>query len=416
MRILKHVDNNLFKIICGEMLNIETSTIFYSNGQRTFTDSTVPEQFRGYPRIIDGNIIKTVTAVAGYIFVPNDVNLLDFEEYLRTTIISMEHELNDFNVLHEYHTIQCGYNTSVKLKSSCNLTRGATTYGKQTVKKNNGNTKRQFNVTIGDTRKGRFIWYIRHIRDFNYEITSENIEDAISQHISSIFYDRDNICNLDNLATTFEFSKKCLRGFSALTDQQITIFKYSDNPLLFELSDHWRNNPCILRDIDSSRVYEIDYHLVQLRRVNLGVPDNNSTSSTEVCTKCKSVLWGDNYVLAGSIKDPDSEFCSAICPICLHSSPINKPIEAKYFRVFRVKFPRTLNDMMEDNDPRKELRQEVLKGYKENEMISKGIVIKYIEIGEKYVSFSNIDDFLFTELALNPIFSGRKVCQANLLG
>jgi hypothetical protein len=150
-------------------------------------------------------------------------------------------------------------------------------------------------------------------------------------------------------------------------NEQLTLFKHG-NPLLFELSDHWRGINVsstasdFLRNISENKVFECEHKKLTFKPVNLS--DTGHEASTEVCSKCHSLLVGENYALAGNVKNPDSNLCVAICPLCLHSSPEDKPIEMKYFRVFRVNFPRKIEDVIDDpniSEDRRSVRHEALK-------------------------------------------------------
>ncbi len=98
-----------------------------------------------------------------------------------------------------------------------------------------------------------------------------------------------------------------------------------------------------MRNIAESRIYHGDYDALDFRPVKLV---NCEMTSTDVCMRCRSPLWGEIYALLGCIKHPDGDYCVAICPICMHASSVDKPLELKYFRVFRVTFPRMVDDMI----------------------------------------------------------------------
>src|SRR5690348_1422410 len=126
MRIIKNGAGLLqaIKVIAGEILNIETSTLYFINGE----PAKLPRaECSGYPRIIQGNICDVIKAAEGYIFVPVGTDLEVFEELLINEILKMQKGMTVddeiVNVLGTYHTIKSNHVTNIKVKSSQTLTR-----------------------------------------------------------------------------------------------------------------------------------------------------------------------------------------------------------------------------------------------------------------------------------------------------
>jgi hypothetical protein len=205
-----------------------------------------------------------------------------------------------------------------------------------------------------------------------------------------------------------------LKGYQKFVNKQVSLTTYG-NPLSLELSSYWKDKSIDiknLRNILPAKVYANEYDNINLRPVTISnsTGEDDACKSTEVCSKCRSVLHGENYILYGNIADPDSTTGVAICPICLHTSPADKAIEMKYFMVFRVTFPRTTLSLVElETDPElKDIYLEALKGLQKRQFIEKGVVTDYVEIGDKWLGFKNINDFIYSKFSTE--IGDKKIC------
>lgn len=421
MLIIKDSEDHI-QTIAGEMLNIELSVKHYVDGKPVPAVAMTTRDYRGYPKIIRGNVIEEIRAAAGYIFVPVDVDLDEFRREIEATILRLEttvanHDGSDPKVLRKYHTVRSSYNTNVKVASELSLT-VADDNGV------NGRTKKNIKRLIstrtpdGESRRGRFNWFIRPMNEVMCEITDDNTEDVISR-FASVFYDRDDICTYSHNQTVTLFTKNNFKGAAnIICEPEFKIFKYG-YPLMFELSDHWRSEAVsanareFLRNINPSKIFSIDYDKLEYKPVSMEGADTDT--SAEICSACRSVMFGENYALAGPVTAPDSPLCTAICPLCLHRSPLASPIESKYFRVYRVIVPRKDTDLIDDlsiSPDRRELRKEVLKKVERKSLTVNGKEVRYIMIGDKFASFDDINDYLFTKLSTMTEFGSRKICES----
>lgn len=407
MRIIKAHDN-IYAIIAGEMLNIESSALH-------FIDGIPVEKVPGYPKIVDGSTVYVIKATTGYLFVPAGIDLDEFEEELMGQVLKLETGRIPGNLC-QYQTIDMGFNTNVKIKSSQVLSRTSSEQPQKAGRRRAGymptdtkNVRRLF-VRGDDTRRARFTWIIRPISSIEYDITSSNMTDAIAQHGCSIFYDADNICNLGHNEVTFTFCRDNLKGSERILSEKLILCRYG-NPLSVELSSYWRDNHLPNCRNIVKQVFSCDYTQLQIRPVKLSDADGDVTP--DVCSTCRSILFDDNYVLAGHILDIDCPEWVAKCPLCVHTTSADKPIERKYFRVFRVTFPRTQEHVMDAHDiteQRRDIFREVNRGTREVSMMTNDKPISCTLIGDKYVAFDGgADNFLYTRLSVHPDFLGRKV-------
>jgi hypothetical protein len=384
-------------MIAGEMLNKETSTQYYDLGK------LVDVPIKGYPQLIVGNVINTFRISCGHVFIPPGMNKDEFEARLMNTILSMEAEL-PIQPLSGAHSKDTNWHTNIKIKSSMKQT-------KRKEKFASHNIKRKFGKQIGYYEQARFFWSIVNISDIDYEITSNNVSSSISQFVGGILYDADDVTIHGHNEVTFNFSRESLKGFKNIVDVSVVIGDFG-NPLMVELSENWKNrigdmfrNP--IRNIDESNLYHTDFTKLTFRPVDMA---NGVETSTEVCAKCRSVLWGDFYAFRRPKKLPGCNLYVAMCPLCVHTSPSNNAIENEYYEVYRTTHPRDANLMIEyadESDIKKDLYREVLKAYVDTDE-------GYMLIGDKYASFTKTDDYLYTPLVNDPTLQGRLICESKL--
>lgn len=435
MRVFKNSGNSdeMYKMIAGEMLNKEASVQYWREGRPakvgTGPGDITKEEYLGYPTLITNKTVKnSIRSTMGYILVALGTDLSVFERSVMKAIEIMELTMNASGItpLATYHTSRGGYHTNIKVKSSLAVSQiyDDNENGRTNAYAVSKNTKRQFVHDIDDYRVARFVWVVKHIDQFDFTISSANFDDAIARFACSVFYDKDDICTLGHNETTFEFSQKMLKGSENVVRVGLNLFKYG-NPLAFELSDHWKNSSAYankwrnpIRNIDERHVYDASYEFLALQPVQLVTGDGAEETSTEICSKCRSLLWGDNYALSGSIKYPGSDTCSLICSLCAHTTCEDSPIEERYSHILRVTVPRTDADMIENaiiSDERKEIYHEVMRGLVWKDLMTGDKKIKYIMIGTKYVAFKRIEDYLFTSLVNCQDFATRKVCSVNCI-
>ena len=216
----------------------------------------------------------------------------------------------------------------------------------------------------------------------------------------------------------FEFSKKLLKGWDSIINETVEIFKHG-HPLQFELSGAWGrggknrvNIPLKLRELNKD-VYEINYEKLHFKPVSL----DDKSLATGICSECHDILWGDNYVLAAHSSNIDDKYNVPICPICLHN--YEPPLEMHYFRLFRTTFPHSVYDMLESpkiSAAKKDILKSVLAGITFENIKIFDTDLEYICIGDKYVAFTNCDNFLFTGVMVHPEFINKKICQVRLIG
>jgi len=398
MRVFKKSDDYV-RLIAGEMLNKETSTQYWNLGK------LVEVPIKGYPQLTIGNVINTFRVSCGHVFIPSSMDRQAFETRLMDTILSMEAEMA-IQPLTGAHSKDTQWHTNIKIKSSLKQTAG------KKEKFASYNVKRRFGKQIGYYEHARFYWSIVNINDIDYEITSNNISSSISQFVGGILYDADDITIHEHNESTFNFGRESLKGFKNIVDANIVIGDFG-NPLMIELSENWQNritdrfrNP--IRNIDENNLFHADFATLKFRPVDMA---NNVETSTEVCSKCRSVLWGDFYAFHRFKKLPvfNDTLYVAMCPLCVHTS--TNAIENEYYEVYRTTHPRDVNLMIEyadESDIKKDLYREVLKAYVDT---GKG----YMLIGDKYASFTKTDDYLYTSMVNDPTLQGRLICESKLV-
>lgn len=402
MKILKHHDD-IIDIIVGEMINIELSREIFVNGK--LIDN--PNNGR-YPCISDGNITWDIKGAYGYILVPPGYDCEEMTLDLINKITEMSVPLKNYDILKSYHDIKVSYSTNVKVKSALMNT---------TSNPRRGNIKRLITSLIfpDNKRVARFTWYVVHQNLVSYEITDDNMSDSIAKHVCSVLYDRDDIVNLNHNEITFEYSEKLLKNHVNVIDESIKLFKYG-NPIAFELSEHWsktsRTYVCP-RNLPRAKIYEGKYSELNIADITIN-RGNEDFAAKDVCDNCWSTLYDDNYVLEGNVDNPDNESVIPMCPLCVHVSSPNNPIESRYLRLLRVKFPRTINDVIQSRLDLSVIKRDLLINANDGVEYKRGHVgdrqIEYALIGKKYAGFHIMTDYLYSNLSTCEDLKNRKVC------
>jgi hypothetical protein len=414
MRIIKDVDN-VIKVIVGEMLNIETSTLSFIDGNPADVPANL---YGGYPRLIDGNIINIIRASVGAIYLPEDVDIHVFTELIIQQIEIMEKDIKQGKYkcpipLERYQTIKSGPVTNLKLKSSQMLT----VMSEKANNKIANNVRRAFIKGGEGAENGRFCWKIKAISCFDFLIcSSDGMRYNIERHAASIFYDKDDICSLGHNDVTFTFTKEMLVGYKNMIDETVKIFEYGP-PLLIELGKDqmtWHSfcSDVNLRNIDRNKVYSRDYLSLKFKPIVVLAEDG---AVTDVCVRCHNLLWGDNYALDFA----DGDKCSAICSLCLHSVDAAEPYEERAYYIYRFTSPRSVYDMIdatEMSDIKRDILLNMLKHIEVRHITLKnGSTIPYYVIGDDYIGIIHPQTYLFSSLCKHPELEKRKVFCVDLV-
>lgn len=399
MRIIKHINDisidEVATIIAGEMLNIEMSMLYFLDGK-----SLPPtDRKKGYPQITNGTVVNVIKAAAGYIYFPSslDIDVLETKIIAAINALSREIEPEIIQPLTGYHTQSAGIATNIKVKSSMQLTTDS-------LNPTTKNIKRQFRRNEHSTYLGRFVWTLNSINNIDYDITSDNFEQAIERLGCGILYDQHNITTCAHNDKVYDFSPKYFRATPYIIEKDIKLYRYGP-PLLYELSTFWYNKTRYeldntgIRNLTSVRIIETDYAQINV--------------SSDVCASCGSVLYDDNYVLCDDdlfssqhASTKENMHCIAICPLCMHSAWKFAEPEAKYSKIRRVKFPRSIEAMIASLSGRSSRHEDIL-----SEIAKHGIksVAGMKLIGPHYAIVSNIDDYKYTNLVHNPELKDRFV-------
>ncbi len=396
MRIIKASANtdNDFKIIAGEMYNIESSTFTYENGAQ------VAKPVRGYPQINTASINRIIRASEGYIYVSHYADMSVIESRLYQAITAMEVHFPPDH-LKNYRTVIMNYHTNVKIAPAFSATA-------KVDRRNGKNIKRQFarHENVGLSKPATFTWYIMHIGRFTPDISSSDMEAAISRNVCSIFYDADDICKLRHNEVTLRYDMKCLKGWDNYTNCEVKLTTRG-NPLSIELSPYWRDiNVGLrnLRNISRTKVYAAKYEDIVLAPVKT----REGGYSTEICSQCLSILHGENYVLYDHIGNVGGAPMGVpICVMCLHTSRKDERIEEDYRKVLRVVFPRTTESLieLEPDDVKREIYTEALKGMRIRQAVDDSFTM--VEIGDEYIGFFSIDNYIYNRFSIS---NKKKVC------
>ena len=404
---------NAFEVIAGEMLNREHALNHFVNGEPR---TEMPEGYVGYPSYTTSTRKYVLKETAAFIYIPEIVNL----DWFVTTITKV------------IDGKQMSRLDGLPLSTKCAHRLGdnyCTTVIKETK------YQRRFTIEDGkihekDDKTGtvRFLWQVRHIPTICTDVLGTQPELTI-QRLAGIFWDADDITVHPHGTLTFEFSEESFKYSSRVT-HDITLCNNSSNPLMFELSEYWSGAVSsteakeFMRNINLNKLVGATFDQVEVKPVK--VDDESTAVSTDICFRCKEPLYGEIYGLSGYVSKQDEPIVSngkiiitPICPLCMHTTPEDSPIEQKYVRTLRLTWNKSPHQMLEskgfpyekDDICREALKQIVPYSVK----IGNDISCKFYLIGDKYVGFTHSKDYKYTKLVNAQFLANRKFCKVMMV-
>lgn len=416
MRILKNkeITQELINTIAGEMLNIELSMLYFIDGK------PIDKPLIGYPVIKhSGNIEDIIRAVEGYIYVSSEI---DKERLIR----GIEYALDDLSklvvineepviALSKYHSLVSCQHTNlkvlpdklvnVKYTPSDDDNHGNRRINRRDWEYQKSNASKRVIVDNSVHKKARFIWHILDILNYDPTISTKTITRDLHRHKCSIFWDSDDITVYAH-NDVVNLSNQSLRGHAQIVEEgKIKVFGYG-NPLLYELSESFGITSPSFRNLNRE-LKALTYD--QWEAICNTIYPNDIVIADAKCNHCNSKLWGSNYFLMDG--DPAVNPI-LMCPLCMHSNEDN--IEDLYSNIFRIEWNVSAIDMIKHtrtNDIRADIYHELLKA--KNTVVQHGI--KYTLIGDKYVAFDNINDYLYSS-AVHTELKDKKIITIKVIG
>jgi hypothetical protein len=400
-------DWDAIDVIAGEMLNREYSLDHFVNG---VAREELPQSYVGYPSFTTETRKYVLKAVSGTIYIPTGVDKKWFVEIITQVLKNkVLVRLDGQNLAQRCsHRSGANYCTSI-ITETANHRAFSTEEGKL------------YNAASGTNK---FMWQICHISMIDLTILGTQSNIAI-RRLAGIFWDVDDVTVHPHGALTFTFSKESFKSHTRTCDEKLTILNSAINPLMFELSEYWRSSvPStdardFIRDINQRKLVTSTLDQVEVKPVR--VDDDTATMSTEICFRCKEPLYGDVYGLSGHVSKQDEPIVNngkiiitPICPLCMHTTPEESPIESKFVRVIRLTWNKTPLDMInmcEFSESKKDICTEALKKVTPCDVMIDSTNYHFYLIGDKYVGFQHSKDFNYTKLVNAPFLEGRKACK-----
>jgi hypothetical protein len=403
MRIIKAVNTDRdVELIADEMINIEASAELFREGKYLAPKETGYPRFRvAAPGASDG-IEYRARATEAVIYVGtsrfNDIAKLELA--LIKALDRRERMLTGTpfeNHLGNFQTVKAGFHTNIKTKCENTLTAPSTSTATNGI-------KRKFMVgnAATDAKNYRFSWIITPIYQFDYRLDNLTTN-ALARFVNSIFYDVDNISMLENSVWTVNFSAEKLVGYKHALEDTLLLSTYY-HPVALEVNKYWNQNLSsfakdaalleVHRNINPSKVFERDFKDVKLRPTSVAPGDNRD----DVCSRCHEPLYDDIYVLSVPIATPDYQLGIPVCPLCMHLT--EKRLENKYLYVFRVKYPRTIQaviNSMSVSPAKKAVMLAALRGVKSHTLPATDI--HYWSLGDEYLLFQKLEHYLYSPLS-----------------
>lgn len=395
MRIIKGDIRSAAKAVACEMINIETGKRIYVGCE------PVQSPEAGYPAICDGNEKYEISAAAGCVYVSPEVDIEVFMEKVEAELMKIDNPQGPQNHLRRYHTEV--YGPRINIMSATSQVKSVLYTSDEKACSRPENLRRALVRTTRANTVCRFLWVFECITEFPFEITSVNIAQATAAYACSVFYDSANSCVLEHDEVTFEFSQKLARKYDNLIHEEVKLM-IGGLTLLPELSLNYSR---ALYRITKS-IYWHDYSTLKLVPVQV----EGEHKSTEVCSRCRETLWGDNYVVVtldvikhSKTDRPPPSY--AYCPMCLHANP---GILEDALCVLRVSFPKTFEDLVASL-PISDKRKELFLAIKNAGDTIWGHDSSY-PVGDDYLGIRNVETYLFSamrETTKKKVFVVRSV-------
>jgi len=135
-----------------------------------------------------------------------------------------------------------------------------------------------------------------------------------------------------------------------------------------------------------------DVELIKSTDMNEAVAegDNKNYRIADICSICMDLLYDDNYVCVEKVSSGEKIIGSAICPMCLHTG--RNELRQSFAKIYRVKFPLSAVEKI-NRLPISARKKDILKCALlkciPGEIKENGIVIKYMNLGDKYIAISS---------------------------
>jgi len=417
MRIFKTLDG-----LCGEMLNLELGQNFFDG------DKPRGVAIKGYPSIKVDGVDYYIKAADGHIYYTRTANMAHIIAWIEKKLIEMEEQYingtpNEGH-LNSYHAVDMSVFTTVKAKPKmkhpielpCTSPRPA--------------RRRLINITSAnqldpdsknahsdelDAHIERFRWLLIPIDMFDMEISDSQRDIAITRHMCSIMLDIDDITKFSHGDITYHFGHFHARSWDQMLKEKVSLCNYS-NVAAFELNAAWKDSRNLyVRDI-TGPFQEVDLSKMDLKN------GNN-------CAKCNAVLYDRNYILVGSLVSQDATqkkaaksskkqfICEAgsnmaVCPLCVHFNGAD--LTRQFRNVYVARWEKTVFDVIAKSKFSKTkadiLTTAITEGIKEQTQVEGSKTFTYYEIGNKYLAFSEPEDFLYSKFFAT---TDKKICIVN---
>jgi hypothetical protein len=252
---------------------------------------------------------------------------------------------------------------------------------------------REFNISV------------EGIISFPTSITTDNARDILPDYLASVYYDPDGLCNLSHDSLVFHFSEKNMRGIENILDlPSITLFPTNKNPLIAELTTNqtrtFRELPCDVWECDRD----------SLKIVGVNYPGTN-TVSTDICCKCYSPLYDENYALYRHSENMGSHDVEQVCALCMHGT--SNTYEKSYFAVLKIRSAKTIKDIINDitNPQLKDVYNAITE-----ELLQVTIRNIVMYVAGKYAFVQNRDTYIYNGLSSAPELADKKIVICKIIG
>lgn len=257
-------------------------------------------------------------------------------------------------------------------------------------------TYRSFSSCLRMGPSSKFMWCVLHPAELRMEIVRCEVEEAIALHIGGIVLDRrDIIC----AGVADQYSLGVYKAWNRVVDIGVTLCNIG-HPLTFELSRVWRSGAK-----SSTNVFRPLSKRITGRYVWDDVLNFDGAEERR-CIKCGSELFGEVYALTrpARVEKPTGALC---CAPCLHSSPIEAPMERQYISVYVVDAGGVKEIIAAQPTIYRDVYTEACLG-----VVRRGNLLL---VGKKYIAGTSVLQFVLSGVASEQMAAGRMFIRAKTL-
>lgn len=380
-------------------------------------------QYAHYADIKSGATIYRIVPSSGTIYISPTANIATFAQNLKREILNKELEMNNpFRPeagLNEYRAVEQDSLTVTMIQPGAKLT-SVDDEHKENIARHiitpdfyNSKTDNHANGPYPWARS-TFTWFIRSISgELFMPFDGREAAKKIASLLVGVFYDIDNICNLEHGTTVTQFNKDHLYAEKQVIKMAPVhiITNATDNTRLldYECNPRWREIDNNIHDLPQGydnlgyvKHNEADIHPVTL---------TGGIKSTTCCQRCGNDLFGKVFALSRPKNNDQDRKQHLYCALCVYGMSPNSNVILSYNSVNLMNFPTTIQDMINKGNYTAEVKDILMRflNAKLHAIVYNGKNVYYWSLGNNMYAFNNATQFYTTPICRLPRFKNARI-------